>query len=573
MKKYFHLIPVLLFSFNITAQPFNDGYKRNETIAYADLIDAYKTLDSISPQMRLMEYGKTDGGYPLHLFLIDKTGKFEKAPNRKAGESAMLIMNGIHPGECEGIDASLLIAQQMAYGKMAIPENVVIGIIPVYNVDGMLNRKAHTRTNQNGPLEKGFRGNARNFDLNRDFIKADTKNTFAFYRMFHDLDPDVFMDTHTSNGADYQYTMTLVATLHEKLGGHTAAFLYDSMLPALYTQMEARNSPMIPYVHLFGKSPDEEGYEQFIDGPKYSSGFTALFGTLGLLAETHMLKPYPARVEATVSLLQATIVYTQAHGEAIHEARLKDIEQYKTGDRYLANFTIDKSKHATLLFKGYEAERSASKIGNYQRLSYNRKKPYTKEIPYYNAARPALEVKLPVAYIIPRAWTDIIERLRANHVTMTRVNRDTVMDLYAYYITNYESSAQPYEGHHANFHTEVEKRKVGAHLVKGDYIVYANQHYNRYICEVLEPQTEDGFFSWNFFDPILNAKEGFSDYVFEDDALKLLDEDAALKKKFEEWKVANPDKVSNGREVLSFIFRNSKLYEAEHMRFPVYRLE
>ena len=70
-----------------------------------------------------------------------------------------------------------------------------------------LNRNSTTRTNQNGPESYGFRGNARNYDLNRDFIKSDTKNAKTFAQIFHLVQPDVFIDNHVSNGADYQYIL------------------------------------------------------------------------------------------------------------------------------------------------------------------------------------------------------------------------------------------------------------------------------------------------------------------------------------------------------------------------------
>ena len=84
--------------------------------------------------------------------------------------------------------------------------------IPVYNVDGALSRQDTSRVNQNGPEAFGFRGNARHLDLNRDFIKADSLNARTFAQVFTRWDPDVMVDTHTSNGADYQHVVTLIAT-------------------------------------------------------------------------------------------------------------------------------------------------------------------------------------------------------------------------------------------------------------------------------------------------------------------------------------------------------------------------
>ncbi len=570
-------IPFILFlqffSYQSLGQPFTEHYLNNQTLTYSQLINSYKQLDARSDQMKLLSYGWSDGGFPIHMMVINRNKNFNKPSLNRKKEIVVLIMNGIHPGESEGIDASLLMIQQMAAGKIEIPSNITICMIPVYNVDGMLNRKRFTRTNQNGPEEKGFRGTACNYDLNRDFIKADSRNTFAFYRIFQEWDPDVFIDTHTSNGADYQYIMTLISTQKEKLGGKTAEFLYQTMNPYLYSEMAKKNFEMVPYVNVWGKAPDEEGYEVFIETPKFSTGFTALFGTLSFVAETHMLKPYPQRVIATYELLNTILNFSKAHGSEIRNARLIDTENFKRSHTYESNYFVIRENPEKLPFKGFNAEKLKSILGNYERTYYNREKPFTKEINYYNSCKPAFVVSLPRAYIVPHCWQKVIERLKANHIKLKQFEQDTLMDLSYYSITKFESSARPYEGHHVNNKIEVEKRKTNIKIQKGDYLIYTNQTGNRYLAEVLEPQTEDGFFAWNFFDPILNQKEGFSDYVFEDDALKLLESDSVLKSKFESWKLANPEKLNNSHEVLNFIFTHSPFFETEYRRYPVYRLE
>ena len=163
-------------------------------------------------------------------------------------------------------------------------------IIPLYNIGGALNRNSHTRTNQEGPESYGFRGNARNLDLNRDFIKCDSKNARAFTTIFQDWQPDVFIDTHTSNGADYQYTMTIIATQHNKLHSSLGNFLDQELMPALYAEMKTKDWEMCPYV--YSREEPDHGIAAFLDYARYSSGYAALFNTLSFMPETHMLKPY-----------------------------------------------------------------------------------------------------------------------------------------------------------------------------------------------------------------------------------------------------------------------------------------
>nr|MBK9653890.1 hypothetical protein [Bacteroidota bacterium] len=178
-------------------------------------------------------------------------------------------------------------------------DNVNLIIIPIYNVDGALNRNSYSRANQNGPKEYGFRGNAINLDLNRDFMKCDSRNTFFFHRVYHLFKPEIFVDTHISDGADYTYTMTLIATQHNKFHPVLAAYMDTVMLPFLYNGMDKKNNTMFPYVESVAEIPDS-GIAGFLDIPRFSTGYTSLFNTISFVTETHMLKPYPAQVQATI---------------------------------------------------------------------------------------------------------------------------------------------------------------------------------------------------------------------------------------------------------------------------------
>ncbi|MFM7903503.1 MAG: M14 family zinc carboxypeptidase, partial [Bacteroidota bacterium] len=193
---------------------------------------------------QLIEAGLTDVGKPLHLFVLSKDGIFDPVIAKRKGKTVLMILNGIHPGEPDGIDASIRLSQNLLSGKTELPSNVIICIIPIYNIDGSLNNRCCTRANQNGPINQGFRGNARNLDLNRDFIKCDSENAKSFTKIFRDWDPDVFVDTHVSNGADYQHVMTLISTQHNKLGGASGEFMKKQMTPALFVAMEKRGFPM-----------------------------------------------------------------------------------------------------------------------------------------------------------------------------------------------------------------------------------------------------------------------------------------------------------------------------------------
>ncbi len=213
-------------------------YKQNQTPQYHEIINFYRQLDEASDISKLIKYGLTDIGEPLHLFVIDADKEFNPELTRQRNKTILLINNGIHPGEPDGIDACIKLTSELLTQddlQQAL-KNIVICIVPVYNIDGCLNRNSTTRVNQNGPNEFGFRGNAQNYDLNRDFIKCDALNAQSFTQIFREWNPEIFVDTHVSNGADYQHVMTLIATQHSKLTPPLNNYLKNTMLPYLYAE-------------------------------------------------------------------------------------------------------------------------------------------------------------------------------------------------------------------------------------------------------------------------------------------------------------------------------------------------
>lgn len=221
MKKYLFVVLSLLSFVGALAQRKDfttvfEQSKGNKTATYTQVIDFYNRLARTYPSVKVVEKGTTDSGLPLHLVLLNPDEKFN-IDQIRTHKRILLINNGIHPGEPDGIDATMMLFRDIAQGKIKSPEHTLMATIPVYNIGGALNRNSHSRTNQNGPVEYGFRGNAKNYDLNRDFIKNDSKNAKSFAQIYHQLKPDVFIDNHVSNGADYQYVLTHLFTQHNKL--------------------------------------------------------------------------------------------------------------------------------------------------------------------------------------------------------------------------------------------------------------------------------------------------------------------------------------------------------------------
>lgn len=551
--------------------PYEKG-NQNQTTTWSACIAFYEALAQRFPHvLRFEQIGVSDGGIPVHAGVVSADGVHERSAIKAAGRPVFFNNNGIHPGEPEGVDGCMALVRDLCFEpeRLAALGDTVLLFVPLYNVDGALNRANTSRVNQDGPEQFGFRGNSRHLDLNRDFVKCDTLNARIFNQLLTSWDPDVMVDTHTSNGADYPYTMTLIHTQADKLGYGLGPFLRETMLPHIYREMEAKGWPTCPYVNPVKDTPDD-GIAEFLEVPRFSTGFAALHHVIGFMPETHMLKPFKDRYESMRALVDVTLAFTVRHGEQIRRLRAEAREQAAQAREWTVAWKMDEQNPSTFRFRGYAAQRSASLLGNYQRLSYDRSKPWEKDIAYYNRFIPAATVRAPKGYIVPQAWREAIERLQWNGVEMARFDEAAAVEAQYYHIVSVTPRAGAYEGHMYHDDVQLEARTGSFTVQPGDWFIPLKQAAARYAVETLEPQGHDSFFRWGFFNSVLEKKEAYSDYVFEDLALDMLETEPELKTRFEAWKAEHPELLSDQNAVLGFIFTHGKRHaEPEWRRYPV----
>ncbi|WP_231590606.1 M14 family metallopeptidase [Hymenobacter terrenus] len=554
--------------------PFENDPAGNTTATYAECLTYYQKLAAAYPnQLHLAAAGLTDAGLPLHEVVLSADGDADPASTRQKNRRILFIQNGIHPGEPEGIDASMMLARDLMQQKSLhkLLAGVTVVIVPVYNIDGMLNRNGTTRVNQNGPVAYGFRGNARHLDLNRDYIKQESRNARSFAQLFQKWQPDVFVETHTSNGADYQYTMTLIATQHSKLAPALGTYLQGQLLPALYKGMEQKKWPMVPYVNFEGQTP-ESGLRAFLETPRYSTGYAALFNTIGFMPETHMLKAFAPRVHSTYDFLKTVLETVGQQSAALAAARATAAVDMAAQTAFPLTWALDESQHVTVQFRGYKGRTKPSEVSGQPRLYYDRTAPFTRPVAYFNTFKPTSTARRPTAYIIPKAWAEVVDRLRGNGATLEPLTRAVTVPVETYYFEDFKTTPKPFEGHYV--HSQVQLRTVTETVTyhEGDFVVYLTGGAPiRYLVETLEPQATDSFFAWGFFDSVLQQKEHYSDYVFEDLAADLLRRDPALRQRLEKLKQDNPAFAANGEAQLEWVYLNSAHHEPGHNRYPVGR--
>lgn len=576
------LVPLIALPVLATAQPqttasdtvgrFLTPFERDtlSSTTFDEVVDYYERLaEGRASRIRIERGFMSDAGRYVDLVIISD---FD-GPLLDARRPSFFINNGIHAGEPCGVDASMMLARDLVVGRLSDLDlsGAQIVIVPAYNVGGMLNRGGMTRANQVGPRTYGFRGNAQNLDLNRDFVKQDSRNARGLTSQLRRFRPDVFVDTHTTNGADYQYPMTIIATQYDKLGPVLGPFLRKQMEPALYEAMEARGYPAVPYVNADGP-PQESGIDIFVEGPRYSTGYAALLHSLAFVTEAHMLKPFPTRVRATQAFLEATIDFWLDNRAEIGRLRRENAERMYAQDSVALRWTVDTTRADTIDFRGYAAVREASGVTGAEQLRYDRSAPIDVPIPFRSYATPAVQVTAPAYYLVPAAYGNLVPEFDepgSAHL----LKRDTTLEVTAYHIDDYQTLPRPYEGHYLHYDvraTPVEKTIVAR---RGDYLIETTPGNLQLLMALFEPEAVDSYFAWGFFDSWLQRKEYFSAYVFEETAAEMLRTDAELRTEFEAKREADEAFRQNGQAQLAWLYERSANAELGVGVLPVVRVE
>ncbi len=550
-------------------------YEQNLSSTYAEVIANYQKLDSAWPEARLLECGLTDCGKPLHLFVISKDRQFDPVKIRKSGKRIVLINNGIHSGEPEGIEGSQLAADDILrnfQGMRKYLDSTVICIIPVYSVGGLLYQNRWHRTNQTGPDNPGYRGNYRNLDLNRDFVKLESANARSFVKIFREWDPDIFLDTHTTNGSDHQYVITYLPAQHNSMPAPEGDFFAQTMIPAMYEKMRTTPYEMIPYAEWDVASP-EKGTANYVQTPRFSTGYTLLFHTFSQMIENHCYKPYPDRVKSIYYFILKLVEFTGENGSRIGQIRAEGKERVKSQKEFALKYEIDSTKFRTMEFKGYRMGYDKSPLTGEPREVYDYKQPFTIEnVPVYDDFKPVEVITAPDYYVVPQAWGEVIDRLKLNGIKLERLAKDTLLTVEVYYIENLIWPTEVSNGHHFHDRFTTRKEVQSIPYYAGDYLVPVNQESNYYIVNQLEPEGPDSFFRWNFFDSCLEDREWFSPHpVLEDKIAKYLQETPASRKMLDDAIAANPAMAKDRTAQMYFVYSRCGLGNKWFNRYPVSR--
>jgi hypothetical protein len=548
-----------------------------ETPRYPEVVGFCKDLDKASPIVSYTAFGRSGEGRDLPLLILDKQGLTNPVDIRKNGRIILLVQACIHAGECEGKDAGLMLARDMAiYGKnKELLDHVSVLFIPIFNVDGHERFGPYNRINQNGPAEMGWRVNASNRNLNRDYLKADTPEMDAWLSLFNKWMPEFFIDSHTTDGADYQYTVTYGIEIHGNMEAGLTDWSKNIFLGQFTGGMEKAGYPIFPYIEFRNWSDLESGLTTAVSPPMLSQAYTAQRNRPGLLIETHMLKPYDQRVAATyqcfVTVLSILNREYKGLGEKEEAAdRFTASREFRTTPFPLKYKTLENDS-SMVDFLGFDYLRIKSDFVDQYYCKYGTKKT-TYRLPYFNIVKPDVTVRLPEAYVIPQEWTDVIDRLTLHGISMHRLGKDTAVKVSSYKFSHYQWRTAPYEGRHPLIKFDEEEIAENRILRAGSVIVDMNQPCARIIAYLLEPQGDGSLLAWGFFDAVFEQKEYAELYVLEPMIKKMMADDTSLKADYEKKVAEDPSFAKDPQQIMRYFLNKTPYRDSRKDIYPVSRI-
>ncbi len=571
----------ILYPFMLSAQKtdFLTFYEKSgytKTPRYSETIDYCKQLAKSSPWIKYESYGISPQNRELPLLIADKQGLFTVDEVRKSGKAVMLIQACIHAGESDGKDAGLMLLRDIAILKKHahLLDNVTILFIPIVSPDGHERFGPYNRINQNGPEEMGWRTTSNNLNLNRDFMKCDAPEMQSWQMLRNKWLPDFFIDCHTTDGADFQYALTYVLETSGNMDAKLTDWAKNIYEPNIKLTMNDSGFPIFPYVQFRNWHDPRSGLQMGVAPPMLSQGYMAVQNRVGLLIETHMLKPYHTRVDATYQMILHSLELLNTHyNELLNLNKQADLNTASNQFRskpFTLSYTEDLSDSTSIEFLGYDYSSDTSDLTGGLWFKYDTTKPTQWMLTIFPNSIPKVNVVLPAAYIIPPQYTAVIERLALHGVEMFPLKKYINIQTNSYYFKNVKLSSRSTEGRQKAYYDLIDSL-VMRDFLPGSMIVPMNQRTARVIAHALEPGSPDSFAAWGFFNICMEQKEYSESYVMETMAREMLEQQPQLKAEFENKK--KTDKNFNTPDImLNWFYSKTPYWDSQFNLYPIARI-
>lgn len=571
----------LFICVNLNAQEVNlktlfEESEGKQTPSYSETISFAKTLAEKYPRIKYESFGMSSEGRELPLLIFDANEKFDVESIKNSGNIVLMVQACIHSGESCGKDAGLMFLRDIASNKFfSLGRKVTILFIPIFNVDGHEKFSAFNRINQNGPEKMGWRTNSQNLNLNRDYMKTDSKEMKEWHKLFNKWLPDFFVDCHSSDGADYQYVMTYEMCVNGNMDKGLTDWQQTQFMPYFEKSMNKSKNSIFQYVAFRNWHDPRSGLKVEVAKPCTSHGYVALNNRPSLLLEAHMLKPYKERVKAVYSALKFTVRFLDKSSSRL-KTLIEAADKFAASDEfakryYTLDYEVDMADSVMVDFKGVEYSVEKSDLTGGQWFKYNKDKPKDFIIPMFKFQKPVHRIELPAAYIVPQAYIDVVDRLKSHGIEYFRIDGKYNFTAELTRFKNVEIMPKFREGRTVlKFDYDREHSEIV--VEDGDYVVPLNQRNSRVIAHLFEPYGPDSFVNWGFFNSIFEQKEYAESYVMEPMARDMLSKDVKLKEEFEKKKAEDPEFAKNSWVQINWFYMKSPYRDKNVNLYPVKRI-
>jgi hypothetical protein len=552
------------------ATPFEQG-GLVDSPDYETTVAWLERLAAATPKVRLVSLGKSPEGRDVWMVVASAEGASTPGALALGGKPTVLAQAGIHSGEIDGKDAGMMLLRDMTVlgTRSELLERANVLFVPIFSVDAHERRSEYGRINQRGPLHTGWRTSSRNLNLNRDYAKLDMlemRHMIAAIEAWH---PDLYLDLHVTDGADYQYDVTFgwnrpPATWSPAIG----AWLDSVYRPAVSRALAAQGH--VPGGLIFTVDPWDwkQGIDRFAAPPRFSNGYGDARHLPTVLVENHSLKPYRQRVLGMYVLLDETLRLLGERGAELRDATAAD-RAARPATVALDWKRAEGETPSTEEFLGVGQRVEPSAVSGGLKVIWTGR-PETAVVPVFQATVPAATVERPAAYWVPPAYRDVIERLELHGIELERIDAPREVEVEMYRLADAAVEDSPFEGRVRASATPVAEHRRQV-FPPGSVRVSTDQPLGDLAVLLLEPAAPDSFFQWGFFHEVLSRTEYVEDYVMEPMAERMLAEDPDLAAQYLAKLEQDPDFRGDSEARLQWFYEKTPYFDERHLLYPVAR--
>ena len=566
----------------LTTHAERSGFR--QTGRYDEVIALCSAFQSAYPQaVRCFDFGTTPEGRPMKALAVSTSGALDAKTAQARGLPVVLAQGGIHAGEIDGKDAGFWLLRDLLQGKAgkgplheSVLDKQVLLFVPVFNVDGHENFRAWNRPNQRGPEQMGFRVTAQRYNLNRDYVKADSAEMQAMLALVNQWDPLAMLDLHVTDGAKFQHDISITGEPTNS-GDEALREAGNGLKDGIIARLATQGSKPVGFYPSFVEDDDPaSGFIHGVSTPRFSNGYFPLRNRIGILVETHSWRTYPERVRSTYNTVLDALELVAANGtrwlQLAHDA---DARAAKLGGQSVALDYKATDKVRSIDFLGYEYTRTPSDVSGALMTRYDEGKPQLWKLPLRDEIVPGNSVVAPKGgYLVPQPYAVAVAKQLLIHGIDFRVLTAPLRDAkaQAFVADSVQFAPASVEGHQ-RVALEGAWTTQAAEVAAGSLYVPIAQANARLLVQIMEPTAGDSMAAWGEFNNAFERKEYMEGYVAEEEARKMLAKDPALKAEFERKLKDDAGFAKNPGARLDFFYRRHPAWDAGTNRYPVLRTD